>query len=84
MMSTGSATGRGGTSAEFHRRLAGLGCGIALTVLLSGNVAAFQLDRDDGGTVPLVTPRLQTQSVTGQWIALKLTTTAGHSILVYG
>ena len=83
-MSTGSATGRRGTSTRFHRRLAGLGCALALTVLLTGHVAAYQLDRDDSGKTALVTPRLQTPSVSSQWLALKLATTAGHQVLVYG
>lgn len=83
-MSTGSATGRRGTVNRFPRRLAGLGCAFALTVLLTGNVAAYQLDRDDTGKTALVTPRLQTPSVSGQWLALKLATTTGHQILVYG
>ena len=83
-MSTGSATGRRGTSTRLHRRLAGLGSAFALTVLLTGNVAAYQLDRDDSSKTALVTPRLQTPSASSRWMALKLATTTGHLILVYG
>ena len=83
-MSTGKATGRRGTSGRISRRLTGLGCAFALTVLLTGNVAAYQLDRDDQGIGPLVTPRVNVPTVSGQWLSLKLATTAGHRILVYG
>lgn len=83
-MATGNTTAaRHIRSSRFHR-LAGLGSAVALSVLLTGNVAAYQLDRDDGGTVPLVTPRLETPNVTIEWLAFKLATTAGHKILVYG
>ena len=65
------------------RRLSALACALTLAVLLTGNVAARQLDRDDTGQAPLVTPRLNVVT-SSQWTRFKLATPAGHTILVYG
>lgn len=84
-MSAGIATTqRHGTPARLVRRFSGSIGALALAVLLTGNVAAYQLDRDDQGSAQLVTPRVSVTTVSGQWISLKLATTAGHKILVYG
>jgi hypothetical protein len=67
-----------------RRRLAATASALALTVLLAGNVAARQLARDDGGSAALVTPKLDSRSVAGLQFKLKLATTAGYRILVFG
>ena len=84
MSASPATTSRNGISTRLARRLAGLASAVALTVLLTGNVAAYQLDRDDHGSSPLVTPRVYVSTVSAQWISLKLATTAGHKILVFG
>ena len=84
-MFKGTATAqRRGTKAQFNRRLAASASALALAVLLTGNVAAYQLERDDHGNGALVTPRLNPSMASGQWLRLKLATTAGHKVLVYG
>ncbi len=84
-MATGIATTqRRRTTARPVRRLSGLVGALALTMLLTGNVAAYQLGRDDQGHAQLVTPRAPVTTVSGQWMSLKLATTAGHKILVFG
>ena len=85
MMSAGIATTqRRGSSARLARRLSGPVGTLVLAVLVTGNVAAYQLNRDDRGSAQLVTPRVNVTTVSGQWMSLKLVTKAGYKILVYG
>lgn len=79
-----STAQRHGTPARLVRRLSGPVGALALAVLLTGNVAAYQLNRDDQRGVQLVTPRVNVPTASGQWINLKLATTAGRNALVYG
>jgi hypothetical protein len=84
-MATGSATTqRHGSAARLVRRFTGALNALALAVLLTGNVAAYQVDREDRGVGPLVTPRVHVSTSSGLWLSRKLATTAGHRILVYG
>ncbi len=84
-MFTGIATvQRHGTRARLGRRIAASASALALVMLLTGNVAASRLERDDQGNGALVTPRLNPTVVSRQWISLKLATSAGYRILVYG
>jgi hypothetical protein len=82
-MWTGSTTvaGRGRSA---RRRWSALGGALAVAVLLSGNVAAFQLVRDDGGNQPLVTPKVSKKAAVGQQLRFKLATPAGYDALVRG
>ena len=66
------------------RRISAIACALTLAVLLTGNVAAFQLERDDAGPATLVTPKLSPVNGSSQWMRFKLSTSAGHKILVYG
>jgi hypothetical protein len=85
MMSKIHATqSRHGTSSRLNRQLIGMAGSVALAVLLTGNVAAAQLERDDTSTATLVTPKLNPVSFSSQWMRFKLATHAGHTILVYG
>ncbi len=85
MMSAGIATTqRRGTPARLARRLSGPVGTLVLAVLVTGNVAAYQLNRDDRGSAQLVTPRVNVTTVSGQWMSLKLVTKAGYKVLVYG
>jgi hypothetical protein len=84
MSATIATTQRRETSARFVRRLSGPVGALALAMLLTGNVAAYQLSRDDQGSAQLVTPRVTVPTVSGQWISLKLATNAGHKFLVFG
>lgn len=88
-MSTGRGPRRGlllaiEPSHQSLPRLAGLACALALTALVTGNVAAFQLNRDDNRKVELVTPRRPAPIVSGQWLRLKLATPAGRRALELG
>jgi hypothetical protein len=66
------------------RRLSGAACAVTLAVLLTGNVAAVQLDREDRGDAVLVTPRHNQLIASSQWMTFKLATTAGYRVLVFG
>ena len=66
----------------FGRRLSAVACALALAVLLSGNVAAFQLERDNTGPASLVTPKFNPASGSSQWMRFKLSTSAGYKTLV--
>jgi len=68
----------------FGRRLSAIASAIALVVLLTGNVAAFQLEGDGTRTATLVTPKLSSVNGPSQWMRFKLSTSAGHKILVDG
>ena len=74
-----------GAAPARHLRLAGpLACALAMSLLVSGSVTAYQLDREDTSTAPLVTPKRPTPSVSGQWVRLKLATPAGRRALEFG
>jgi hypothetical protein len=68
----------------FGRRLSALACALTLAILLTGNVAAFQPERDNTGPATLVTPKLIPANGSSQWVRFKLATPAGHQVLVYG
>ena len=79
------ATGpRHGIPSRRNRRIFGAACSVALAVLLTGNVAAFQLTRDDWGSGPLVEPGPTPVLGSSQLLSLKLATTAGYNVLVFG
>jgi hypothetical protein len=80
---TGKGTVQGrGTRAQLGRRLGASVSAVALAVLLTGNVAARPLDREDHGSGALVSPRLNS-SISGQWTKFKLATHAGYRVLVF-
>jgi hypothetical protein len=56
----------------------------ALVVLLSGNVAAYKLDRDDGSGAPSSPCHLDPGLVLDQHLVAKLGTTAGCEVIAFG
>jgi hypothetical protein len=80
-----STTGRKETSTRSGARVAAIACALALTVSLAGNAAAYQLERDDSlDRAPLVTPKFNPQNGLSQHIVLKLRTTIGRQVLMFG
>lgn len=75
---------RPGARGQRSRRLTATAGVLALTVLLTGNVAARQLADDNGGSAPLVTPKLDSRSVASLQFKHKMATNAGYRILVFG
>jgi hypothetical protein len=69
--------------ARIIRRVIALTCAIALTPLVAGNVAAYQMRTDQGTGGAAVDPRLD-MSVSDIQLRFKLATTAGYDILVRG
>lgn len=65
---------------RFGRRSVGPVCALALAVLVAGNVAAIELERDNPGSAGVVTPGLDFLDL----IQFKLRTTAGYNVLVFG
>ena len=72
-------------SAQLVNSLTVLASALALSISLSGTVAARQLIDDDQGHVLLISPRQEVLPISGaQRFEFKLRTTAGHNVLVNG
>jgi hypothetical protein len=84
MFTSANAGRKNHTSAGLGRRVVAMAAGVALIGAVAGNAAAYQLRRDDAIKAPLVTPRLDRQTGLGRHLQLKLRTTTGRSILIYG
>ena len=71
--------------APLSRRLTALASAFALVALLSGNAAAYPLDRDDGVSVsaPSSPCHLAAEVVLDRHLAAKLRTTAGCAVIAY-
>lgn len=85
-MFTGRSTAqRIGSSTRYGRRITALAGALALVAALSGNVAAYPLvDDDSRNRSPLVTPRLDRPTGPSLHMVLKLRTTNGRNVLIYG
>ena len=71
-------------STTFGRRLMALASAMTLVALLSGNVAAYELDRDDANSGPPSPCQLDPGVVLDQHLMAKLGTTAGCEVIVFG
>lgn len=85
MISMHAPSRRRQRSAQLLNLLTGLAGALALSISLSGTVAARPLIDDDQGHVLLISPRQGVPPMSGaQRIEFKLRTTAGHNVLVNG